>query len=61
MNEKSCLNDLQILNWETALSISKSDVNQSSRKFLNIVETLLDTYAPLSPLSKADQKKKRKP
>ena len=41
--------------------MQKKDVNHSFRKFLNIIETLLDTYAPLSPLSKADQKRKLKP
>ena len=60
MDKKSFLNDLRNLNWETALSIAKKDVNHSFRKFLNITETLLDTYAPLTPLSKADQKKKLK-
>ena len=30
-------------------------------EFLNVIETLLGTYAPLSPLSKADQEKKVKP
>ena len=60
MDKKSFLNDLRNLNWETALSIAKKDVNHSFRKFLNIIETLLDTYAPLSPLSKAGQKRKLK-
>ena len=61
MDKKSFLKDLRNLNWETALSIAKKDVNHSSRKFLNIIETLLDTYAPLSPLSEANQKRKLKP
>ena len=61
MDKKYFLNDLRNLNWEIALSIAKKDVNHSFRKFLNIIETLLDTYAPLSPLSKADQKRKLKP
>ena len=61
MDKKNFLNDLRNLNWETALSIVKKDVNCSFKKFLNIIETLLDTYAPLSPLSKADQKRKLKP
>ena len=61
MDKKSLLNDLRNLNWEIALSIAKKDVNHSFREFLNIIETLLDTFAPLSPLSKADQKKKLKP
>ena len=59
--QKIFLNDLKSLNWETSLSITKEDVNHSFRKFLNIVETLLDTYAPVSPFYKADQKRKLKP
>ena len=58
MDKKSFLNDLNNLNWETALSIAKKDVNHSFRKFFNIVETPLETYASLSPLSKTDQKTK---
>ena len=61
IDKKYFLNDLRNLNWETVLSIAKKDVNRSFRKFLNITETLLDTYALFSPLSKADQKRKRKP
>ena len=61
MNKKSFLNDLKNLNWETSLIITKEDVNHSFRKFLKIVETLLDTYAPVSPFYKADQKRKLKP
>ena len=62
MNKKPFLNDLQNLNWETNRSIAKKKKNVSHyfRKFLNIVETLLDTYAPPSAHSKADQKRKLK-
>ena len=62
MNKKPFLNDLQNLNWETNHSIAKKKKNVSHyfRKFLNIVETLLDTYAPPSAHSKADQKRKLK-
>ena len=61
MDKKCFPNDLRNLNWETTLSIAKKEANHSFRKFCNITETLLDTYAPLSPLSKADQKRKLKP
>ena len=61
MDKKSFLNNLRNLNWETAFSIAKKDVNHSFSKFLSIIETLLDTYAPLSLLSKADEKRKLKP
>ena len=57
MDKKNFLNDLRNLNWETALSIAKKRV--SFKKF-NIIETVLDTYAPLSLLSNADQKRKQK-
>ena len=62
MNKKPFLNDLQNLNWETNLSIAKKKKNVSHyfRKFLNIVETLLDTYAALSAHSKTYQKRKLK-
>ena len=63
MNKKPFLNDLQNLNWETNLSIAKKkkkNVSHYFRKFLNIVETLLDTYASPSAHSKADQKRKLK-
>ena len=41
--------------------MTKKDVNESFKSFLNIFETLLDTYTPVVPISNAEKKLKLKP
>ena len=54
-------NELQIIDWTTALSINNNDVNQSLENFLNISNLLLDKYAPLERLTKKQMKTNCRP
>ena len=49
-------NELQSIDWKTALSINNNDVNQSLENFLNISNSLLDKYAPLKQTTKKQMK-----
>ena len=53
--------DIQNLNWDNALELEKKDIDNSFDKLFLIVETLLDTYAPIQKLTKAESKLKSKP
>ena len=60
-NQQIFLEDIQNLNWNNVLELEKKDVDNSFDKFFLIVETLLDTYAPIQKLTKAESKLKSKP
>ena len=51
----------QNLNWDNVLEVDKKDVNNSFNKCLLVFETLLNTYAPIQKLTKAEFKLKSKP
>ena len=53
---KVFLQDLQNTDWHTALKLSKEDVDNSFDLFFQILETLLDTYAPTEKLSRKKSK-----
>ena len=55
------LEDIQNLNWSNVLELEKKYVHNSFDNFFLIVETLLDTYAPIQKLTKAESKLKSKP
>ena len=54
-------NELQNIDWTTALSINNNDVNQSLENFLNISNSLLDKYAPLKQITKEQMKTNSRP
>ena len=54
-NQQILLEHIQNLNWK------KKDVDYSFDNFVLVVETLLDTYAPIQTLTKAESKLKSKP
>ena len=54
-------NELQSIDWTTALSINNNDVNQSLENFLNISNSLLDKYAPLKQITKKQMKTNSRP
>ena len=56
MDNNKFKNELQSIDWTTALSINKNDVNQSLENFLNISNSLLDKYAPLKQITKKQMK-----
>ena len=60
-NQQIFLEDIQNLNWNNVLELEKKDIDNSFDKFFLIVETLLDTYAPIQKLTKAESKLKSKP
>ena len=60
-NQQIFLEDIQYLNWKNVLELEKKDVDYSFDKFFLIVEMLLDTYAPIQKLTKAESKLKSKP
>ena len=55
-NPKVFLQDLQNIDWHTALKLNKEDVDNSFDLFFQIMETLLDTYAPIEKLSRKKSK-----
>ena len=54
-------NELQSIDWTTALCINNNDVNQSLENFLNISNSLLDKYAPLKQITKKQMKTNSRP
>ena len=51
-NQEIFLEGIQNLNWNNVLELEKKVVDNSFNKFLLMVETLLDTYAPIQKLTK---------
>ena len=58
---KVFLQDLKNINWHTALKLDKENLDNSFDRFFQIIETLLDTYAPIEKLSRKKQKLMLKP
>ena len=54
-------NELQSIDWTTALSINNNDINQSLENFLNISNSLLHKYAPLKQITKKQMKTNSRP
>ena len=54
-------NELQRIDWTTALSINNNDVNRSLKNFLNISSSPLDKYAPLKQITKKQMKTNSRP
>ena len=54
-------NELQSIDWTTALSVNKNDVIRSLENFLNISNSLLDKYAPLKQITKKQMKTNSRP
>ena len=55
------MNDLQNINWQEALEISRKETNASFIKFFDIFELLLDLHALLKKLSCSEAKFYLKP
>ena len=58
---KVFLQDLQNINWHTALNLDEENVDDSFDRFFQIIETFLDTYAPIEKLSRKKHKVMLKP
>ena len=54
-------NELQSIDWTTALSINNNDVNQSLKNVLKISNSLLDKYDPLKQITKKQMKANSRP
>ena len=61
VDAKKFKDELQSIDWTTALANNNNDVNQSLENFLNITNSLLERYAPLTPVTKKDMKTQSKP
>ena len=61
LDAKKFKDELQSIDWTTALSNNNNEVNQSLENFLNITSSLLDRYAPLKQVTKKDMKTQSKP
>ena len=53
---KKFKDELQSIDWTTALANNNNDVNQSLENFLNITNSPLERYAPLTQVTKKDMK-----
>ena len=61
-NQQIFLEDIQSLNWNNVLELEKKMlIYNSFDKFFLMTEMLLDTYAPIQKLTKAELKLKSKP
>ena len=60
-NQQIFLEDIQNPYWNNVLELEKKDVDNSFNKFFLMIETLLDTYAPMQKWIKAELKLKLKP
>ena len=60
-NEVDFLNDANRLKWNSVLELNKNNTNRSFDKFYETTEKLLDVYAPITRLSKAETKLSSKP
>ena len=58
---KKFKDELQSIDWTTALANNNNDVNQSLENFLNITNSPLERYAPLTQVTKKDMKTQSKP
>ena len=55
-NQQIFLEDIQNLNWNNILEFEEKDVNNSFNEFFLMIETLLDIYAQIQKLTKAESK-----
>ena len=55
-DSKVFLQDLQNIDWHTALKLNEENVDNSFDRFFQIIETLLDIHAPIEKLSRKKQK-----
>ena len=60
-NQQIFLEDIQNLNWNNILEFEEKDVDNSFNEFFLMIETLLDIYAQIQKLTKAELKLKSKP
>ena len=60
-NEEEFLRELNNLDWDRVLELNANNTNRSFNKFLETIEKLLDAYAPITKLSKAEVKLRSKP
>ena len=56
-DQENFLSDLQNIDWDMHLRIAENDANFSMNKFLHIINSILDRYAPLKTQSNSKRKK----
>ena len=61
LDPKKFKEELQRINWNTALVNNNNDVNQSLESLLAITNSLLDKHAPMKQITKKEIKTKSKP
>ena len=61
LDPKKFKEELQRINWNTALVNNNNDVNQSLESLLTITNSLLDKHAPMKQITKKEIKTKSKP
>ena len=61
LTRNELIEDIKSIYWNKALRLNQNDTNKSFKLFLNIFETLLDTYVPLKKLSISEVKLLSKP
>ena len=53
--------DLKIINWNKAITLSEENVNSSFKIFLNIVDRLIDKHFPKKSIPKTKLQTKSRP
>ena len=60
-NNQSCLEDFEKINWNHVLQLNKNNVKITFKNYLNTVNTLINSHAPLKKLNKKQRKFQQKP
>ena len=60
-DKKKFEEELKVIDWNTILAIDQNDINLSLENFMNIIECLLNKYAPLKKMTKKQLKNLKKP
>ena len=60
-NTQSFLQDFEKINWNQVLQLNKNHVNTTFENYLNTVNTLINSHAPLKKLNKKQRKFQQKP
>ena len=60
-NNQSFLQDFEKINWNQVLQLNQNNVNITFENYLNTVNTLINSHAPLKKLNKKQRKFQQKP
>ena len=60
-NNQSFLQDFEKINWSQVLQLNQNNISITSENYLNTVDPLINSHAPLKKLNKKQRKFQEKP